>query len=202
MKLILSLLIFLLLDAVASEEKYALRAAYGKSTESDYGQVLTGEIEGSIGYARVYALDGSCLLQKNLFNLPLDLYLSAGFAYFDDGSYRGPIYEGTLYLKFYYSWNVYGANFRFGFGEGGSYTSNIIRTEVVAAQEKGGNASHYLNYLDTSLDVDLGSLFGKKSLKGTMFGVLIKHRSSVFGLINNAKKGGSNYNCFYIEQKF
>lgn len=202
MKLILSLLFFLLVDAFASEDTYALRAAYGKSTESDLYEILTGKVKGSIGYARVYALDGSYLLKKNLFDSPLDLHIASGLAYYDEGAYQGPIYELTLYLKLYYKFNILDTNFRFGFGEGGSYTSSNTQTEIIASQEKGGGTSHYLNYLDISLDVDLGSVFGEQSLQGTMLGVLIKHRSSIFGLINNVKKGGSNYNCFYIEHKF
>ena len=202
MKLILFVLLFLTLDIAASQERYALRGAYGKSTQSDYGEILSGQVEGSVAYSRVYALDGSYLVQKNLFELPLELYLSSGLAYFDEGVSHESVYEATLYLKLYYTLSLYRAKIRFGLGEGGSYTSNILHVEMLQAQSVNGNNSHFLNYLDTSVDINLGSLFATQELKHTVIGALIKHRSGIFGLINNVKKGGSNYNCLYIEQSF
>jgi len=39
-------------------------------------------------------------------------------------------------------------------------------------------------------------------MHGTYFGILLKHRSGIFGLINNVAHGGSNYNSIYLEKKF
>jgi len=39
-------------------------------------------------------------------------------------------------------------------------------------------------------------------MNGTYVGWAIKHRSGVFGLINNVKEGGANYNTIYIEKNF
>jgi outer membrane protein len=59
-----------------------------------------------------------------------------------------------------------------------------------------------LNYIDLSLDLDLGRLVRYQPLYNTSLGWALKHRSGIFGLINNVKKGGSNYNTLYIETKF
>ena len=91
---------------------------------------------------------------------------------------------------------------RFGFGEGLSYTTKTLRTEANDAQANNDNTSKFLNYLDISVDFDLGKLVRYKPLDETYVGFLIKHRSGIFGLINNVKHGGSNYNSLYIEKNF
>lgn len=191
---------FFFFSHLIANEQYSLRGAVGVATNSDYGQILYGHIEGHTGKPKVYALDGGYLLQKNLFDLPLDLYVHGGVAYFDEGTLGNDINEVTLYVKLYY--NFFDEIFRFGFGEGASYTSGILFSEYESARSRNDNTSHYLNYLDTSLDFDLGRVSEMTMLKKTYIGFAVKHRSGIFGLINNVKKGGSNYNCFYIEKKF
>lgn len=193
------LLLLFFLDLIA-HERYSLRGAFGVATNSDYGQILYGHIEGHTGKPKVYALDGGYLLQKNLFDVPLDLYLHGGVAYFDEGTLGSDIHETTLYVKLYY--RFLNETLRFGFGEGASYTSGILFSEYESARSRNDNTSHYLNYLDTSLDFDLGRVSDMEILEKTYIGLVIKHRSGIFGLINNVKKGGSNYNCFYVEKKF
>lgn len=196
------LLLLCIAIAAASQKEYALRLAHGEVTQSSYGEILSAQIRGNPERSSVYALDGSYLLQKNLFDLPLELYISTGLAYFDEGVERDNLYEVTLYLKLYYTLSLKRAKIRFGFGEGGSYTDKILAVELAEAREINGNTSHYLNYLDTSVDANLGALFDNNELKYTTIGLLIKHRSGIFGLINNVTRGGSNYNCIYIEQQF
>ena len=112
------------------------------------------------------------------------------------------IYELTLYFKLYYTFAPWHQKIRLGFGEGGSYTTNVLLTERNGAEENNDNTSKFLNYLDISLDVDMGKLLGVKSLENTYVGFLIKHRSGIFGLINDVHHGGSNYNCFIVEKNF
>ncbi|MDY0117571.1 MAG: hypothetical protein RBR59_08345 [Sulfurimonadaceae bacterium] len=193
-------LVFFLVIQTFANEDYTLRVGAGVATNSDYGEVLMGNIQGHTGNPKVYALDGGYLLEKNIFGWPVDLYLYGGTAYFDEGYLGKNAYEATLYFKLYY--NFIDEYFRFGFGEGGSYTSRILYTEYESAERRSDNNSHYLNYLDTTLDFDLGKVSKLQFFDKTYVGFLIKHRSGVFGLIKNVKKGGSNYNCFYIEKKF
>lgn len=193
-------LFFLLVTTIFADEEYTLRLGAGVAKDSSYGEILMGRSQEYKGNPRVYAIDGGYLLKKNIFELPLDLYVYGGLAYFDEGSLGKDVYEATLYLKLYY--NFFDEYFRFGFGEGGSYTSGILFSEYESARDRGDNTSHYLNYLDTTIDFNLGKVIKNKFFNKMYVGFLIKHRSGIFGLVNHVKKGGSNYNCFYIEKKF
>ena len=168
-------------------------------------------------YFDVLALDGGYLLLPAVFSLPLDLYVKGGVALFrSEDLSKYPqltnmpdlndknIYEFTLYFKLYYNCNFWGNKVRIGFGEGGSYVTDYLAPEVI--EERSENAdnpkySKYHNYLDISLDIDIGRLFGVKSLYNTYLGYTLKHRSGIFGTINGVS-GGSNYNTISIERNF
>jgi len=193
------LLILISLNLIAHNE-YSLRIAYGKVTSSDLGEILTADIQKHKYNLTVLAFDSSYLLKKDIYNLPIDVNANVGVAYFDEDNQQHSIYETTLYIKAYYKFDTLSS--RFGFGEGISYTNDVLTTEYLEATQKSDHYSRFLNYLDISFDVDFGKLIGYKPLSSTYLGVLIKHRSGIFGLINNVSHGGSNYNTFYIERKF
>ena len=186
---------------VNSENDYSLRFAYGKSTTSDLGNVISGQIHSDIAKLYVYNLDGGYLLAADIFDLPIDVYAKGGFSYYDEG-YKPNAYGADIYIKAYYNLDFLKNRVRFGFGEGLSYTTRTLRTEENDAQVNNDHTSKFLNYLDISLGFDLGKLMRYKPLHETYMGFLIKHRSGIFGLINDVKHGGSNYNSFYIEKNF
>jgi outer membrane protein len=178
--------------------------AYGKASSSDFGEIISGNVEPHDKDLKVTGIDGGYLLKENLFDVPLDLYLKGGLSYFDDSSVDGkdnPI-EATLYIKVYWNLDFLNNRVRIGFGEGASYTSSILYTEYQEAEEKNDNNSNYLNYIDVSIDFDIGKLTTYKPLYGTYIGWALKHRSGIFGLINNVRKGGSNYNTIFLERNF
>lgn len=195
-------ILFLLLLCInlIAQEKYSLRIAYGNVSASNLGEIIFGNWQSHPNNLRVLALDGGYLLSKDAYDLPLDIYTKIGVAYFDEDSVHNDIYEGTLYIKAYY--RFYEDKIRLGLAEGISYTSNTLLCESMEAEEKNDNTSKFLNYLDISLDVDLGRVFNNKALRGTFLGYAIKHRSGVAGLINDVSHGGSNYNTLYIESNF
>ncbi len=193
------LLLFFTLSLFA-QEQYSLRVAYGKVTESDLGQILIGDIKSHPYDLRVLAVDGGYLLAKDAYNKPLDIYIKSGLSHFYEADGRDDINEITFYIKAY--WKFLDQKIRLGFGEGVSYTSNILYTEYLEAKKENDNNSKFLNYLDISLDADLGRVFHSKMLYGTSLGFAIKHRSGIYGLINNVSNGGSNYNTVYIETNF
>lgn len=199
MKFFLLLSLFLGLYA---QEDYSLRVAYGKVTESDFGEILIGDIKKHPEDLRVVSFDAGYRLVENVFDLPMDFYIKGGYARFDENGVHDDIDEFLLYIKLYYNFDFLDNRVRLGLGEGGSYVSRTLYTEYLEAIEKDSDTSKYLNYLDFSLDFDLGRLVAYEPLHDTYVGFVIKHRSSVFGLINNIAKGGSNYNCFYIEKNF
>jgi outer membrane protein len=67
-------------------------------------------------------------------------------------------------------------------------------------EEKGYKPSHLLNYLDFSLDVHLGDIFGK-NLNRLWLGYSIHHRSAIFETSSRFGriKGGSNYSSVYLQ---
>jgi outer membrane protein len=66
---------------------------------------------------------------------------------------------------------------------------------------RGREVSRFLNYLDPSIDVNVGDLFGARRLGKTWAGVGVSHRSGIFGasqILGNIN-GGSNYLYGYVE---
>jgi outer membrane protein len=183
-----------------ADGKYSLRFASGNSSPNDLGEILSGDVGTAKYNLKVYALDAGYLLDDTRYK-NFSLYLKSGLSYFDEKVFSDS-YEMTLYLKLYWDVPYLGKILRVGFGEGGSYTSKILLTEYLEAKERGDNNSKYLNYLDISLDFDLGRVMSYKPLDNYYIGYALKHRSGIFGLINNVKHGGSNYNTLYIEKAF
>lgn len=199
MKYLVLLLLFLTLNA---DDNYSLRLANGKVTDSDFGEVIFLDVQSYEHDLEVTSLDIGYLLKKDAFNLPLDIYVKGGMSYFDEAGLQDDIYEGTIYIKVYWNIDFFKNRVRLGFGEGGSYTSNILYYEKEEASANADNNSKYLNYIDFSLDFDIGRLVRYEPLKDTYLGVAVKHRSGIFGLINNVEKGGSNYYVFSLEKNF
>jgi len=194
--------ILLLFFNLYADDIYSLRIAKGKVSDSDLGEILGGYWKPHKYDLQVLALDGGYLLTKNAYELPLDIYARAGLAYFDEDATQNDIYEFTLYIKAYYSFDFLNNRCRFGFGEGLSYTSDVLISEYLEATEKHDNYSQLLNYLDISFDFDFGRLIAYEPLYNTYIAWTIKHRSGVFGLFNNVSHGGSNYNTLSIEKNF
>ena len=92
---------------------------------------------------------------------------------------------------------------RVGFGAGLSYAQAVPFAEAQSQAERGRNTSKLLQYLDPTIDVSVGDLFGSKKLRETYFGLGVSHRSGMFGmaqLFDNVN-GGSNYIYTYVEWK-
>lgn len=197
----LFVLLFLFANLFAQND-YSLRIAYGEPTKSDFLEILTGNIKSHPYNVSVTALDAGYLLAEDAFDLPIDFYIKAGLSKFDENGLQKDVYEGTLYIKAYYNIDFLDNRVRVGFGEGASYTDGVIAVEQLEATSKQDNNSKYLNYIDFSLDFDIGRLVGYQPLYNTSLGWVVKHRSGIFGLINNVRHGGSNYNAVYLETKF
>ncbi len=200
MKLLL-LLIILGLNLIAAQNNYSIRGAVGKPTLHSLANILLGKFGAYRDDLKAYNIDGGYLLKKDLFDLPIDLYLKGGLTYYEE-KIQDDLYGVDIYIKAYYNINFWKNRVRFGFGEGLSYTNRILEIEQIDAQRYNDNNSHLLNYLDISLDFDLGKLLKYRALNETYIGVLLKHRSGIFGTINNVRHGGSNYESIYIEKNF
>ena len=204
----LLLLLLLTLNLIAQDE-YSFRVAYGQASTKDLGEIISGHSDRHTYGLTVLSLDGGYLLKKEIFELPIDLYAKGGFSYFDDNGVpagssvasAGNVYEGTIYIKVYYNIDFLENRVRLGLGEGLSYTSDMLWIEKDEAIEESDEYSQFLNYLDISIDFDLGKLVRYKPLEDTYVGWTLKHRSGVFGLFSGVH-GGSNYNTISIERNF
>ncbi|NPA60132.1 MAG: hypothetical protein GXO30_06685 [Epsilonproteobacteria bacterium] len=202
MKYLFLFLLFLNLS-LSAEDKYSLRVAHGWATSSDLGEIFIGQIGGAYGKdLSVTSIDAGYLLYKEIKDLPIDIYVKGSLGYFSEDGTHEDVLETTIYIKAYYNIDFLDNRVRIGFAEGLSYTSHILYAERQDAMQNQDNNSNFLNYLDISVDFDLGKLTTYKPLDGTYMGFAIKHRSGIFGLINNVSHGGSNYNAFYVEKNF
>jgi len=198
LKLFLSLFFF---ATTLLASHYSLRIGYAQASKKDFGQILTLDSKPAKPEAYTLGLEGGYLLKKDIDEYPLDLYIKGGVNRFLEPAGSEDFYEGTLYMKLYYGFLK--KKFRIGVGEGASYTfGHIANVERVEAIENGDNNSNYLNYLEVSFDYDVGTLMGVKSFNALYIGYTLKHRSGIYGLINNVHRGGSNYNMLTIEKNF
>ena len=200
--MIKTLLFLTIFTSLFAQNDYDLRVAYGRADSHDLAYIAVGDMAPDSAKGRVLMLDGGYKMIENAFKLPLDIYVQGGFAKFLENGYGADVYENTLYIKGYYNFDFWQNKVRLGAAEGASYTYGTLYVEKLESQKKGGNLSHYLNYLELSLDCDLGKLVKYEPLKDLYLGFVIKHRSGVFGLINNVVHGGSNYEAVYLEKKF
>jgi outer membrane protein len=218
-KLVFILFTLLLFSSVVNaheSKKYSFRVAYGVASEKDLGDILlTADFSKHPLNLSVVAIDGGYLLKSGLFDLPIDVYAKGGFSYFNEVNsfkignvtYSGysDSYEVLAYIKLLYNLDFSGNRVRFGFGEGVSYVNDLLVSEVYDATDpitqQQDPTNRFLNYLDITIDFDIGRLLGVESMKDVYFGYLLKHRSGVFGLYSGVH-GGSNYNSLYLEMNF
>ncbi len=182
-------------------KNYSTRVAWGYASARDFGDILLYQDYSS--HPRnltTIAIDVGYLYNSNIFNFPIDLYFKGGISYFNEDQFQNS-YEALVYFKFFYNLELFFTKFRFGLGEGLSIVSRELEAEVLEAKADHEPYSKYLNYLDITIDTDMGKLIQYKPLENVYVGFLLKHRSGVFGTFNGVY-GGSNYNSFYIEKNF
>ena len=197
------LLLFLPFVLLASDDdKWSVRVGYGYSDQNDLGQIISLQPSPHPAGTSAGGVELGYLLSRDTWGVPLDFYLKGGVNRFFENGYQPDFYELTFYLKAYWNFTPWDQTIRLGLGEGISYAFGIPYVEQLEAQAEGDNNSHILNYLDISLDFDIGRLVRYNPLKETYLGYALKHRSGIYGAINSVHRGGSNYNLFYIEHKF
>ncbi|OBT13177.1 MltA-interacting MipA family protein [Vibrio sp. UCD-FRSSP16_10] len=180
-----------------------LRIAHGWGTPSNLGDIIGGEIEDDPYNSQLTSLFYGHPLTDSLFGLPLDIYLTPGFAWHWSHQDQASSQEYILAIKAYYTF-TWPFDWRFGVAEGMSYTSKINSLEKNEFATKGKEPNNFLNYLDFSLDVNLGSMFNARSIDNVWLGYSIHHRSAIFEKSSQYGriKGGSNYNSVYVQFDF
>ena len=180
-----------------------LRVAHGWATPSNIGDILRGDSVKDEYNNQLTSIFYGLPLTDELFTLPLDIYLTPGFIWHWNSEVQDSEQEYVLGIKAYYTihWPL---RWRLGVAEGLSYVSDVTYIERSEMERKGYRPSELMNYLDFSLDINLGDLFRVNALKDTWLGYSIHHRSAIFESASQFGriKGGSNYNTVYIQFDF
>jgi outer membrane protein len=180
-----------------------LRLGHGWATPSSLQEIITFQSVPDEENNQLTSLFYGHPLADELFGLPFSIYLTPGLVRHHRSDVQDPSFEYVLAMKLYYTFN-WPIAWRLGCGEGLSYASEITYIEAEDMADKGFTPSNLMNYLDLSLDLNLGELFRARSLEDLWLGYYIHHRSGMFetsSLFGNIK-GGSNYNCVYLQYHF
>ena len=91
--------------------------------------------------------------------------------------------------------------FRWGFGFGLSYASEIPITEQREQAKEGKNTSHLLSYMEMQLDVPVRHFIKARPVQNCFAGVTVVHRSGIFGRSNllGDVSGGSDWITLHLE---
>lgn len=177
-----------------------VRVAHGWATPSNIGDILSGNTVKDEYNHQMSSLFYGHPLTDELFGLPLDIYLTPGLAWHYGTDHQSSTAEYVVAIKAYanFTWPT---QWRFGFAEGLSYVNNITYIEETEMISKDRRPSHLLNYLDFSLDVNVGDLFNYHALNKVWLGYSLHHRSAIFEKSSQYGriKGGSNYNTIYLQ---
>jgi outer membrane protein len=184
-----------------------VKVMYGKSTDCNLVAVMALSCASTrtTDQTRVSAIEVGRPFIERLNGWPLDFVGYLGLLHHDERDLQQDFWQIDAYMKaFYYGfpWSDR-VRTRVGFGAGVSYAQRLPFVEQRDQVLRGRNASKLLNYLDPSIDVSVGDVFGVRSLRETYFGFGVSHRSGIFGtsqLLGNVN-GGSNYIYSYLEWK-
>jgi len=192
------------------------RLAHGFATPSSMGDILLRwDVEDDPQNNRLTSVFYGHPVSDSLFGFEqLDVYVTTGFIYHhgsdpythpDSGiTYDSqPTSEYVLAMKLY--WNLNRPfKWRIGAAEGVSYVKDVTNIEQRSMDRKGYRGSNVMNFIDISLDVNIGDIFHKPSMEKVWFGYSLHHRSSIFETSSafGRIKGGSNYNTLYLQYHF
>ncbi|MGR5129940.1 MipA/OmpV family protein [Photobacterium swingsii] len=180
-----------------------LRVAHGWATPSNMGDILAGETEKDEFNNQLTSVFYGHPLTDNLFGIPLDIYLTPGFVTHWQSEVQDFSAELVMAIKAYYTVN-WPVKWRLGVAEGLSYVTDVTYIERTELADKGYETSKLLNYIDLSLDVNIGDLINNRSLDNVWLGYSMHHRSAIFEQASQFGriKGGSNYNTVYLQFDF
>ncbi len=184
------------------------KVMYGKATEDGchLARIITARClsTAKVNGTNIAGVQVGKPFIQGLNGWPLDFAGYVGLTYHDERGLQAngaqlDVFMKAIYYGFPWSDRV---KTRLGVGVGLSAAQRVPYTEVVS--QNGKTTSRLLNYLDPTIDVSVGDLFGVRSLKETFVGFGVSHRSGIFGasrLLGNVS-GGSNYIYTYVETAF
>jgi outer membrane protein len=178
----------------------------GYETDKDLGQIATGSVEVNSDRSSMIGLDVGRPLVDDFRDWPVDFAWRTGVQrWLDHGAGAGGFAQ-TAYLKMYvrpFPWE-HVVSTRIGIGEGLSYAWRVPEVERKWASDHNDDTNRLMNYLDVSLDLNVGDIIRNESARACKLGLVISHRSGVFGLVDifGNVHNGSNYNTAALECGF
>ncbi len=184
-----------------------IKVLYGKSTDCNLVSIMRFSCTSTktSDQTRVSAVEVGRPFIEGLNGWPLDVIGYLGLLHHSERGFQQDFWQIDADMKVFYfgfPWSDL-VRTRIGFGLGISYAQKVPFVEQRDQALRGRNASKLLNYLDPSIDVSVGDLFGIRTLRETYFGFGVSHRSGIFGssqLLGNVN-GGSNYIYSYVESR-
>lgn len=174
-------------DYIMNEERYG-----EWSWRVNYGYQADGNIIGEIDHGD---LSKSTFADTNIAGLTLSKLLTEGkrvdflgrfavFRHLEEDEGNGNFFSYAAYVsimgKGYSPWSKEEV-FRYSFGYGMSYAEKVPITEQRKQASKGENTSHFLNYLELTVDFPLRRVSKASWLQNCYAGLTVVHRSGIFG---------------------
>jgi len=179
-----------------------IRFAHGWATPSGINEIFSFNTKKDPKNNQMNSIFFGYPLTDEVFTLPIHMYITPGFVYHHSSEVQDSTQEYILAIKAYYTIPL-PIRFRLGVAEGFSYAKDITYVELQEMYEKNYNPSNLMNYMDFSLDVHLGDIFGKM-LNKCWLGYSIHHRSAIFesSSMFGRISGGLNIQTGYIQWHF
>ena len=191
-------------DGKVSERKLKsknyFRLGYANATPSNISEIIRFHTRKDQFENSLTSFSYGHALSDTLFTLPVQVYLQPMYTRHHQSEVQDRAEEYGLVVKAYVpiKWPFL---WRIGVGEGISYVNTVTYIEQTEMDNKGYRESKMMNFLDITVDFNLGSLFRTKTLESSWIGAMIHHRSSIFesSSMFGRIKGGSNYvGVFYL----
>ena len=186
-----------------------MRVGYGQSSDCDLLPIVTLQCTttNTQDPTSIVLIDVGQVLVRRLNGWPLDIQGFVGFVRHLERGLQEDFWQVNGYFKPSYSFGPWLHGHlapRLGLAAGISYASRIPFTEQRDQALRGRDTSKLLLYLDPTVDLSVGRLFGVRELRETYFGIGASHRSGIFGSsrLFNSVDGGSNYIYAFIESAF
>jgi outer membrane protein len=176
-----------------------VRVAHAWGTPSSMSDIMTGTIKDDPYNHQLSSIFYGHPLSDDLFGLPIDIYLTGGFAWHYASEKQDDIQEFIVAIKLYYTIPL-PVRLRLGAAEGLSQITEVTYIESSTSDKDGYKPSKRMNYLDFSLDVSLGDIFGGFT-EPIWLGATLHHRSGIFESAQMFGRimGGSNYVGGYLQ---
>lgn len=179
------------------------RLGQGFATPSTLGQIFNFEAKPDSNNNKLTSIFYGHPLTDELFGAPLEVYITPGFTWHWRSDVQPNSFELDLAIKLYYTikWPI---RWRLGAAEGVSWVNKIPYMEAHSLVDKEYLPSNLMNFLDFSVDFNIGDIFGNEPMKQWWLGYYIHHRSSIFESAQHFGRisGGSNYHTIYLQWNY